>query len=91
MHARDELASVGRPAKRLVAFKRVTATAGETVHVRFTIPATQLGFHGPDLQFRVEPGDITFLVGPTSTTVTLSGDVEHPDPNAARPFTVTTP
>ncbi|HET9542487.1 MAG TPA: glycoside hydrolase family 3 N-terminal domain-containing protein [Acidimicrobiales bacterium] len=86
--ARDELASVGVPARRLVAFQRVGAEAGETVRVRFTIPATSLGFHGVDLRFRVEPGDVTFLVGPTATTVTVTGDVEHPDPNAPRPFTV---
>ena len=87
VYARDEVASVGRPARRLVAFQRVGAAAGETVRVRFTIPATGLGFHGADLRFRVEPGDVTFLVGPTSTTVTLTGDVEHPDPNAVQPFT----
>src|SRR5207249_1129418 len=86
VYARDEVASVGRPARRMVAFHRVAAAAGETVRVRFTIPATGLGFHGADLRFRVEPGEFTFLVGPKSTTITLTGDVEHPDPNAARPF-----
>ncbi len=86
VYARDEVASVGRPARRLVAFRRVGAAAGETVRVRFTIPATALGFHGADLRFRVEPGDVTFLIGPTSTTVTVTGVVEHPDPNRARPF-----
>jgi beta-glucosidase len=84
--ARDELASVGRAAKRLVAFKRIEAAAGETVHIHFTIPAAQLGFHGTDLRFRIEPGDVTFLVGPTSTTVTITGDVAHPDPNESKPF-----
>ena len=42
---------------------------------------TGLGFHGTDLRFRVEPGEVTFLVGPTSTTVTVTGEVDHPDPN----------
>lgn len=86
VYARDELASVGIPARRLVAFQRVAAAAGEAVRVQFTIPAAAIGFHGADLRFRVEPGDVTFLVGPTSTTVTLTGDVQHPDPNAVRPF-----
>ncbi len=89
VYARDELASVGVPARRLVAFQRVSATAGETVRVRFAVPAAALGFHGVDLRFRVEPGDVTFLVGPTATTVTLTGDVEHPDPNETLPFTAT--
>ena len=82
VYARDEVASVGVPARRLVAFQRVAAGAGETVRVRFTMPAGRLGFHGADLRFRVEPGEVTFLVGPTSTTVTLTGEVEHPDPTA---------
>lgn len=86
VYARDELASVGVPARRLVAFRRVPAAAGETVHLLFTVPATSLGFHGRDLRFRVEPGDVTFLVGPRSVTATISGDVVWPDPNSARPF-----
>jgi beta-glucosidase len=89
--ARDEVASVGRPARQLVAFNRVAAAPGETVRRAFTVPATQLGFHGTDLRFRVEPGQVTFLVGPRSTTVTLSGEVLYPDPNSAHPFTVASP
>ncbi len=88
IYARDELASVGRPARLLVAFRRVAATSGETVRLRFTIPAGRLGFHGTDLRFRVEPGDVTFLIGPTATTVAVAGEVAHPDPNAVGPFTV---
>ena len=88
VYARDELASVGVPEHRLVAFQRVSVAAGETVRVRFTIPAAGLGFHGVDLRFRVEPGEVTFLVGPTATTVTLTGEVEHPDPNAVPPFAI---
>ena len=90
VYARDELASVGVPARRLVAFQRIAAAAGETVRVRFTVPPTGLGFHGLDLRFRVEPGEVTFLVGPTSTTVTLTGEVDHPDPNRALPFAART-
>ncbi len=43
-----------------------------------------------DMRFRVEPGDVTFHVGPTSTTVNIGGDVEHPDPNRVPAFAVTT-
>lgn len=64
--------------------------AGETVRVGLTLPPTGLGFHGLDLRFRVEPGEVTFHVGPTSTTVTLTGDVDHPDPNRVLPFTART-
>ncbi len=88
VYARDELASVGVPVRRLVAFQRVGVAAGHMARVGFTIPAAALGFHGRDLRFRVEPGDVTFLIGPTATTVRVSGDIAHPDPNTVVPFTV---
>lgn len=87
VYARDEVASVGVPARRLVAFTRIEAAPGETVRLRFTIPAGRLGFTGADLRFRVEPGDVTFLAGDRQHTATLVGDVAHPDPNLVRPFT----
>ncbi len=86
VYARDEVASVGLPVRRLVAFHRVSAVAGATVHLRFTIAAGALGFHGRDMRFRVEPGDATFLVGGTETRVTITGDVNHPDPNTIAAF-----
>ena len=84
--ARDELASVGVPARRLVAFRRVTVAAGEAVHVGFTIPAGALGFHGRDMRFRVEPGDVTLLVGGLEHSATIIGEVVHPDPNDVPAF-----
>ena len=89
VYARDEVASVGVPARRLVAFRRVAAAPGRTVPLTFTIPAGRLGFHGADMRFRVEPGEVTFLVGELSCTVALSGPVVHPDPNRVTPFSVT--
>lgn len=86
VYARDEVASVGVPARRLVAFRRIEAAAGGSVRLRFTIPAGRLGFHGADLRFRVEPGDVTFLVGTREVPVTITGDVAHPDPNSVAPF-----
>jgi hypothetical protein len=69
-----------------VAFRRVTARAGETVRIRYTVPTGCLGFHGADMRFRVEPGDVTFVVGPCSTTVRLTGDLVHPDANGIERF-----
>ncbi|MFN8025795.1 MAG: glycoside hydrolase family 3 N-terminal domain-containing protein [Acidimicrobiia bacterium] len=84
---RDEVASVGLPERRLVAFRRVAVAAGATARLRFTIPAGALGFHGLDLRYRVEPGDFTFSVGPTATVVAVTGDVVLPDPNGVGSFT----
>ena len=90
VYMRDEVASVGVPERRLMAFHRVEAGAGETVRLRFTIPAGRLGFHGADVRYRVEPGDFTFYVGGQELVRTLTGEVAHPDLNAIAPFTVST-
>jgi beta-glucosidase len=68
----DEVASVGRPASRLLAFRRVEADPGESVVVTMSVPVERLGFTGADLQFVVEPGEFTFRVGDLSETVELS-------------------
>jgi beta-glucosidase len=81
VYARDEVASVGRPARLLVAFRRVALAAGTSARIVFTLAAGKLGFHGRDLRFRVEPGQVTFLVGGLEHTVEITGDVAHPDPN----------
>jgi beta-glucosidase len=66
----DDVASVGRPASRLLAFQRVEADPGESIDVTFTLPIEKLGLTGADLRFVVEPGDFTFRVGELSATAT---------------------
>jgi beta-glucosidase len=83
----DELASVGLPASRLLAFCRVDAEPGEATTVTFRVPAGRLGFTDADLRFRVEPGEFTFRVGDLSETITLTGDVAFPDRNSLPPAT----
>jgi beta-glucosidase len=68
----DEVASIGRPASRLLAFRKVEADPGEAVEVTFELPLETLGFTGADLRFVVEPGDFTFRVGDLSQTVELT-------------------
>jgi beta-glucosidase len=77
----DDLASIGRPASNLLAFRRVEADPGESVEVTMAVPIERLGFTGEDLRFRVEPGEFTFRVDDLSRTVTLDGDVVFPDRN----------
>ena len=84
----DELASIGVPASRLLAFCRVDADPGESTTVAFRVPAGRLGFTDADLRFRVEPGAFTFRVGDEAETVTLTGALVFPDRNALLPPTV---
>ena len=81
----DELASVGLPARRLLAFQRVDREPGTSTRLTFRVPAGRLGFTGRDMRYRVEPGEFTFTVGDLTETVTIGGDVTYPDRNALPP------
>ncbi len=59
----DLVASCTPDVRRLRAFTKVEAKAGETVTVKFTIPATDLAFVGYDCQWRLEKGDFRIQVG----------------------------
>jgi beta-glucosidase len=80
LYVRDPEASVTRPVRELKGFARVAVAAGERVPVRFELHTGQLGFHGRDLAYRVEPGDIEIHLGVASDdlvhvgTVTIVGD-----------------
>ena len=90
LYFRDEVASVGLPATRLLAFQRVGCTPGASARLSFRVPAGRLGFSGADLRYRVEPGAFTFSVGALSETVTLAGDVAFPERNTMAPVTCET-
>jgi len=82
VYFRDEMASVGLPASRLLGFRRVECAPGASTRLTFRAPSGRLGFTGADLRYRVEPGAFTFTVGDLSQTVSLAGAVSFPDRNA---------
>jgi beta-xylosidase len=75
LYARDPVASITRPVRELIGFARVTLSAGATARVRFRVPVASLGFSGRDFAYVVEPGDIEFFVGSSSTDLALAGTV----------------
>jgi beta-glucosidase len=81
----DEVASVGLPASRLLAFHRVESAPGASTRLTFRVPVGRLGFSGRDLRYRVEPGAFTFTIGGIAETVTLTGPVTFPDRNSLLP------
>ena len=85
LFARDEVASIGVPARRLIAFTRMEADPGEVTHLRFSIPAGRLGFTDADLRYRVEPGETTFMVGSASRSGLVGGPIAYPDPTTLPP------
>jgi beta-glucosidase len=65
LYVRDRVGSVTRPVRELKGFQCVSLDPGEEKRVRFELPVQQLGFHGPAMQYVVEPGDFSVWIGPS--------------------------
>jgi beta-glucosidase len=59
----DEAASIIRPQKELVGFKRITLNPGETKKVRFVFRLDQLAFINQEKNWVIEKGLFTFFIG----------------------------
>jgi beta-glucosidase len=66
MYIRDELSTVTRPVKELKDFKRVTLEPGETKTVEMEITPEKLKYWNIDMQFVVDSGEFTVMVGNSS-------------------------
>jgi beta-glucosidase len=86
LYLRQPRASLTRPVLELKGFVRVGLAAGEARTVAFEVPAAQVGFHGHDLSYVVEPGVLEVLVGPSSRELVEAGSVTIvPDPSGRPP------
>jgi beta-glucosidase len=86
LYVRQPRASLTRPVLELKGFVRVGLAAGEARTVTFEVPAGQLGFHGHDLSYQVEPGVLEVLVGTSSSDLVEAGSVRIvPDPSGRAP------
>ena len=66
LYVADKVASMVRPVKELKGFKKVFIPKGNTKHVEFTLHARDLGFWNNNMQYIVEPGTFTVMVGANS-------------------------
>ena len=66
LYVRDLVAEVTRPVRELKSFQKIRLLPGENQTLTFEIPVQMLGFHGLDMQYKVEPGDFKVWVGPSS-------------------------
>ena len=66
LYIRDNYSSVTRPVKELVDYKRVSLKAGEKQKVEFEINSYELGFYNSKMEYVVEPGEFTIMVGGSS-------------------------
>ena len=72
----DINASVVRPIKELVAFKRISVKKGECATIHFKIKMNQLGFYNKEMKFVVEPGHMGVEVGSSSDDIRLTSGFE---------------
>lgn len=66
LYIRDITGSVTRPVKELKGFRRVALEAGEQKTVQFRMPVRELGFYNLDMEYTVEPGDFSVMIGGNS-------------------------
>jgi beta-glucosidase len=66
-------ASVVRPVKELIGFRRISLEAGQSRRVRFVVQLSQLAFLDAKMHWVVEPGAIDVLIGSSSQDIRLQG------------------
>ncbi len=66
LYIRDELSTVTRPVKELKDFKRVSLEPGETKTIELEITPEKLKYWDINMEFVVDPGEFTVMVGNSS-------------------------
>ncbi len=76
LYLQDVAGSVTRPVKELKGFHRISLEPGESREIIFHLSMSQLAFHGSDMQFAVEPGQMKIMIGASSEDIRLEGSFE---------------
>ena len=76
LYARDEDASIVRPVRQLVCFKRVGLDAGEEKTIALSAPVARLAFTGLDDRRVIEAGRVTLSVGFASDDIRATSELE---------------
>ncbi len=63
LYLHDNEATVTRPLEELFGFKRVTLDPEEKATVIFTVSMKQLGFYNENMEYIVEPGNVSVYIG----------------------------
>jgi beta-glucosidase len=66
LYLRDCVSSVTRPVKELKAFQKVVLQPGEAKTIQLEITPASLAFYDLKMEYAVEPGEFTILVGTSS-------------------------
>ena len=68
IYVRDLVGSVVRPVKELKGFMRVTLKPGETRHLMYDLPVSDLAFWNRDMEYVVESGEFQLWVAGDSAS-----------------------
>lgn len=71
LYMSDEYASMTRPVKELVGFKRVKIKSGERVTVQFEVAPSQMAFLDADMRWKIEKGSFIVQAAASSEDVKL--------------------
>jgi beta-glucosidase len=71
LYVRDRVSSVTRPVKELKGFRKVRLASGSSTTVEIPISTESLAFHDVNMQYVVEPGEFTIMVGTSSREADL--------------------
>jgi beta-glucosidase len=76
LYIRDDFSSIVTPVKQLRAFQRVHIPSGEQKTVSFELSTEDLMLLNPSMNWVVEPGTFTVMVGASSDDIRLQSQVE---------------
>jgi beta-glucosidase len=76
IYIRDPVASVTRPVKQLVAFRRISLAAGEEARLDFEVSLRRLAFYDLQMRHVVEAGEIEVMAGASSDDIRLRGALQ---------------
>jgi beta-xylosidase len=80
LYTADPIAQLPRPVTQLTGYARVRLSPGQQRRVTFRLHTDRLAYTGPDLERIVEPGEITVMIGASSTDIRLTGTVHLTGP-----------
>ncbi|MFM9695049.1 beta-xylosidase/alpha-l-arabinosidase [Streptomyces europaeiscabiei] len=80
LYTADPIAQLPRPVTQLTGYARVRLSPGEQRRVTFRLHTDRLAYTGPDLDRIVEPGEITVMIGASSTDIRLTGTIHLTGP-----------
>lgn len=71
IYVSDMYSSLVRPIQELIGFKRIELKAGESKEIHFNLDLTQLAFLDKKMNWKIEKGEFTLLMGSSSDDIRL--------------------